>query len=200
MEQLRLIVGLGNPGKDYAGTRHNVGFMVADRLAEKRHVSWTLERKFSARLGKWEQGEQKAILCEPQTFMNLSGEAVGALSRFYRLTPDKVLVIVDDADLPIGQIRMRPAGSSGGHHGLDSIEQQLATREYPRLRVGIGRKAGEGRQITNYVLGHFGVEEKEILEKVLNRAVEQVECWLSAGIQEAMNRFNGAVSAPANKG
>lgn len=200
MEQMQLVVGLGNPGKEYAGTRHNVGFLAVERLAEKLRVSWALEKKFSARLAKIGRGERKDILCEPQTYMNASGEAVGAISRFYRLTPDRVLIVVDDADLPLGQLRMRPGGSSGGHHGLESIEQQLATREYPRLRIGIGRKPGEGRQITNYVLGHFGAEEKVILEQVLNRAAEQIECWLGAGIQEAMNRFNGAISASSNKG
>jgi peptidyl-tRNA hydrolase, PTH1 family len=200
MENLYLVVGLGNPGREYAGTRHNVGFLLAQRLAEEWRMSWTLEKKFSARLAKLERGEQKVILCQPQTFMNASGEALGALSRFYRLAAQRILIVVDDADLPLGQIRLRPGGSSGGHHGLESIEQQLATREYPRLRIGIGRRAEQGRQITNYVLGQFEAAEREILEKVLKRAAEQVECWLSAGIQEAMNRFNGAVTAPANKG
>jgi PTH1 family peptidyl-tRNA hydrolase len=107
---------------------------------------------------------------------------------------------VDDADLPLGQIRMRPGGSSGGHHGLESIERQLATKDYPRLRIGIGRRPGEGRQISQYVLGQFGAEEREIAEIVLDRASEQVECWVDAGIQVAMNRFNGAVDAPSNRG
>jgi len=197
MEQsnLHLIVGLGNPGREYAGTRHNVGFMLVERLAAERRLSWTLEKKFSARLAKWEHGELKVILCEPQTYMNLSGNAVGAVSRFYRIEPDKILIVVDDADLPLGQIRMKPEGSSGGHHGLDSVEQQLATRAYPRLRIGIGR-AGEERQITNYVLGTFGAEDKEILGNVLQRAAGQVDCWLNAGIQMAMNRFNGDITAP----
>ncbi len=200
MEKLHLVVGLGNPGREYAGTRHNVGFLLVERLAEKWRASWSLEKKFSSRVAKREQGEQRVILCQPQTYMNVSGEAVGALSRFYRLSPEQILVAVDDADLPLGQIRMRPGGSCGGHHGLESIEQQLGTQGYPRLRIGIGRKAGDGRQITGYVLGQFGSGEREILDKILTRAAEQVECWLDAGIQEAMNRFNGALVAPSNKG
>ena len=200
MENLYLIVGLGNPGKDYAGTRHNVGFMLVDSLAVRWHKGWALEKKFSAKLAKLDLDGRKIILCQPQTFMNASGEAVGALSRFYQLKVEQILIVVDDADLPLGQIRLRPGGSCGGHHGLESIEQQLATREYPRLRIGIGRRAGDGRQITNFVLGQFGTEEREMVEKVLDRASGQVEAWLSAGIQEAMNRFNGAVIAPSNKG
>ena len=200
MEDTFLVVGLGNPGRDYAGTRHNVGFMLADHLAKKWRGTWTMEKKFSSRIAKVEYAGRKVILCQPQTYMNASGEAVGAISRFYRLIAQQILIVVDDADLPLGQIRMRPSGSSGGHHGLESIEQQLAVRDYPRLRIGIGRRVGEGRQITNYVLGQFGAEEREIVEKVLQRSAEQVECWLSAGIQEAMNRFNGAINATSNKG
>lgn len=200
MEKLYLVVGLGNPGKEYAGTRHNAGFLLVERLAEKWRANWSLEKKFSSRMAKRDKEGQRVILCQPQTFMNASGEAVGALSRFYRLPPEQILVMVDDADLPLGQLRMRPEGSCGGHHGLESIEQQLGTQAYPRLRIGIGRKTGDGRQITGYVLGQFGSEEREILDRVLTRAVEQVECWLAAGIQEAMNRFNGALSAPPNKG
>jgi PTH1 family peptidyl-tRNA hydrolase len=112
---------------------------------------------------------------------------------FYQLPLTQLVVVVDDADLPLGEIRMRPGGSSGGHHGLESIEQHLATREFARLRIGIGRKDG-ARQITNYVLGKFEKTEHEVLEKVLERAVSQIDCWLDAGIQKAMSQFNGAVS------
>lgn len=193
-------MGLGNPGVEYAGTRHNAGFLLAERLAERWRCDWLMERKFVARLARSERNGKKVILCQPQTFMNASGEAVGAVSRFYRLTADRVLIMVDDADLPLGQIRMRPEGSAGGHHGLESVEQQMGSRNYARLRAGIGRRAGDGRQITNFVLGRFEPDERELLDKVLDRATEQVECWLSAGIAEAMNRFNGAVAAPLDKG
>ena len=195
-----LIAGLGNPGPDYATTRHNIGFVLVDRLAARWHARWALEKKFQARLAKAERDGRKVILCQPQTFMNASGEAVGAVSRFYQLPAESILIGVDDADLPLGHVRMKTEGSSGGHHGLESVEQQLATRAYPRLRLGIGRRSEDDREITDYVLGRFAAAERATVEEVLDRATQQVECWLSAGIQEAMNAFNGAVTAPPEKG
>jgi len=129
--------------------------------------------------------------------MNQSGSAVQALTAYYKAPLGRLLVVLDDADLGLGEIRLRAQGSSGGHHGLESIEQHLATREFARLRIGIGRKDG-ARQITNYVLGKFEKTEHEVLEKVLERAVSQIECWLGAGIQKAMSQFNGVVS-PTNE-
>jgi len=193
VEGWHLIAGLGNPGREYARTRHNAGFMVAERLAERARASWSNERKFDARVARWERGGQKVLLVMPGTFMNASGESVGAVAAFYQISPRQVLVVVDDADLPFGEIRMRPSGSSGGHHGLESVEQHLATRDYPRLRVGIGREPGSAREITGYVLADFGRADRELLDKVLTRACDQVECWLADGIQAAMNRFNGKV-------
>jgi PTH1 family peptidyl-tRNA hydrolase len=200
MENLYLIAGLGNPGREYAGTRHNIGFMLVERLASQWKAGWSLEKKFSARLARRDADGKRIYLCQPQTFMNASGEAVAGLHGFYQLPLAQVLIAVDDADLPLGQIRMRAEGSSGGHHGLESVEQQLGTRDYPRLRLGIGRQAAAGRQISNYVLGHFGAEERAVVDEVLNRAGQQVECWLNSGIKEAMNRFNGAAPAPLPKG
>ncbi len=199
MENLYLIAGLGNPGREYAGTRHNIGFMLVERLAAEWKASWVAEKKFDSRLARIEQNGRKIILCQPQTFMNDSGEAVAALARFYQLPAQQILIVVDDADLPLGQIRMKPDGSSGGHHGLESIEQQMGTRVFPRLRLGIGRREGDGRKITNYVLGQFTAAERESLETILARAGQQVDCWLSAGIAAAMNRFNGAIPAPPNE-
>jgi len=124
--------------------------------------------------------------------MNLSGESVGALVKFYRLTPAQVLVAVDDADLPLGEIRLRPGGGNGGHHGLESIEQHLGSREYARLRIGIGRRDG-ARQISGHVLGKFEADELVVLEKVLERAGAQLECWLNDGLPKAMSLFNGKV-------
>ena len=193
MESLYLIVGLGNPGAEYARTRHNAGFMVVDELARRANVSWNLEKKFSARVAKRDRGERRILFAQPQTFMNASGETVGALLNFYRVPSSHLLVIVDDADLPFGEIRLRPKGSAGGHHGLESIEQHIGSQNYARLKVGIGRMADGRREITNYVLGKFGSEEKKLLEKVLGRATDQAECWALDGIQKAMNRFNGAV-------
>jgi peptidyl-tRNA hydrolase, PTH1 family len=200
LENLSLIAGLGNPGSEYAGTRHNIGFLLVERLAAQWRAAWKLEKKFNARLARFEAAGQKIILCQPQTFMNASGEAVGVVGRFYQLPAERMLIVADDADLPLGQIRMRAKGSSGGHHGLESIEQQLATREYPRLRLGIGRRAGDDRQITDYVLGRFTAGEREIVEEALERASRQVECWWSTGIKKAMNQFNGAVTVPPKKG
>lgn len=193
MENLFLVVGLGNPGKEYAKTRHNAGFLLVEKLAQDWKTNWTAEKKFSSRLAKVERGGSKFVLCQPQTFMNASGEAVRAMSDFFRLPAGKILLVVDDADLPFGEIRLRGSGSSGGHHGLESVEEHLGTREFPRLRIGIGRK-DSSRQITNYVLGQFAKDEADLLEKVLARAAGQVECWASGGIAKAMNQFNGVVN------
>jgi PTH1 family peptidyl-tRNA hydrolase len=198
MENVFLIVGLGNPGAEYAKTRHNAGFLLVEKLAAKWNAIWTNERKFRARIAKAERNGRKVLLCEPQTFMNLSGETVGALKDFYQLPLKQILVAVDDADLQLGEIRLRASGSSGGHHGLESIEQHLASREFARLRAGIGRKDG-AREITNHVLGKFDAAENELLEKVLDRASEQVETWLEAGIEKAMNQFNGVVDSTNEK-
>jgi PTH1 family peptidyl-tRNA hydrolase len=130
--------------------------------------------------------------------MNSSGEAVGAVARFYQIPVERLLIVLDDADLPLGQLRLRPGGSSGGHHGLESVEQHLGTKGYARLRVGIGRQCG-AREITSYVLGRFSSTETTLLDKVLNVASDQVECWLEAGIQKAMNQFNGAVAGAENE-
>ena len=189
-----LIVGLGNPGREYVRTRHNAGFLLVEKLAQDWKLGWTMEKKFSSRLAKTERNGRKFVLSQPQTFMNLSGEAVRSLADFFRLSPQNILLVVDDADLPLGEIRLRANGSSGGHHGLESVEQHLGTRDFPRLRIGIGRRVDGVRQITNHVLGQFGNDEAELLEKILTRAAEQVECWASEGIAKAMSRFNGVVN------
>jgi len=200
MEHLHLIAGLGNPSAKYARTRHNIGFQLVERLAEKWRSNWNAEKKFQASVAKATRNGSQVILAQPQTFMNASGEAVGALAGFYRVPPGRVLVAVDDADLPLGEIRLRASGSSGGHHGLESIEQHLGTREFPRLRMGIGRTADGRREITDFVLSPFSGAEAAVVEEVLKAAAGQVECWLDAGIEKAMNQFNGAVKAPDNKG
>jgi PTH1 family peptidyl-tRNA hydrolase len=189
-----LIVGLGNPGAEYAKTRHNAGFLLVEKLAARWKADWSNERKFRARLARSEQDARRMLLCQPQTFMNSSGETVGALKDFYQVPLQRLLVSVDDADLPLGEIRLRAQGSSGGHHGLESIEQHLATREFARLRLGIGRKDG-AREITDYVLARFDAAETALLEKVLVRAADQVDCWLADGMEKAMNQFNGVVDS-----
>src|SRR5512138_2186732 len=177
METLHLIVGLGNPGADYGRTRHNAGFLVVEELARRDRATWNLEKRFNARLAKLDWAGRKVLLAQPQTFMNASGEAVGALLNFYRVPSSQLLVIVDDADLPLGEIRLRPKGSGGGHHGLESIEQRVGSRDYARLKVGIGRTPDGRREITNYVLVKFSASEKPLMEKVLQRAADQAECW-----------------------
>ncbi len=198
MENLYLIVGLGNPGADYARTRHNAGFLVTERLAERWRARWNYENKFNARLARTERGSRRVLLCEPQTYMNASGEAVGAVAAFYQIPLAGLVIVVDDADLALGEIRLRPGGSSGGHHGLESVEQHLGTRDYARLRIGIGRQAG-AREITGYVLGRFNSTEAAQADKVLTAAADQVETWLDAGIQKAMSQFNGVVGDSANE-
>lgn len=196
MEALYLIVGLGNPGQEYARTRHNIGFLAVERFGERQRAVWNVEKRFESRIAKVELGDRRVMLCQPQTYMNVSGRAVGALADFYRLPANRLLVVVDDADLPFGELRMRGSGSSGGHHGLESIEERLGTRDYARLRMGIGRQRTDVREISGHVLGKFGAAEAETLELMLDRAAAQIARWLDAGLQRAMNEFNGAVKAP----
>lgn len=196
MDALYLIVGLGNPGQEYARTRHNIGFLAVERFGERQRAVWNVEKRFESRLAKVELGDKRVMLCQPQTYMNVSGRAVGALVDFYRLPANRLLVVVDDADLPFGELRMRGSGSSGGHHGLESIEERLGTRDYARLRMGIGRQRTDVREIAGHVLGKFGAAEAETLELMLDRAAAQMARWLDAGLQRAMNEFNGAVKAP----
>jgi peptidyl-tRNA hydrolase, PTH1 family len=199
MEKLYLIVGLGNPGAEYAQTRHNAGFAVTERLAERWKISWRQEKRFQARLARADISAGRVLLCQPQTFMNCSGQAVSALAGFYRVPVPQLLVVTDDADLPLGLLRLRPSGSSGGHHGLESIEQHLGTRDFARLKVGIGRQPG-AREITGYVLGRFASTEAALADKVFNVASDQVETWLEAGIQKAMSLFNGPVEDSVDEG
>ncbi len=185
--EVKLVVGLGNPGPRYANTRHNVGFMVVDRLARKAGVSLT-KRQCNALTGIGSIGRQKVCLAKPQTFMNLSGDAVACLVRFYRVAPEDLIVIYDDRDLPAGRVRMRERGSAGGQHGMESIIARLGTNEFPRLRIGIGRPAE--MDAVDHVLGSFSPEERPLMEEALKRAVEAVQCALSEGVPAAMNSFN----------
>ena len=199
MEHSHLIVGLGNPGAEYARTRHNAGFMVAERLADRWRVEWVAAKRFNSRMARTERSGRRVLLCRPQTFMNASGVSVRTVADYYGVTLSRLLVVVDDADLPLGEIRLRPIGSSGGHHGLESIEQHLGTRDFARLRIGLGRESG-AREITDYVLSRFSSTEAALVDRVLTAACDQVECWLDAGIQKAMSQFNGVVDDPANEG
>jgi peptidyl-tRNA hydrolase, PTH1 family len=182
----KLVVGLGNPGKEYAGTRHNIGFDVVDRLAAKRECSLRNRSKFSAAIG--ETGG--VTLVKPQTFMNRSGTAVAAVVNWLKLTPQNALVVVDDADLPLGQLRLRLSGGSGGHNGLRSIIEALGSEGFARLRVGIGRREPMGTDITNHVLGKFSAAERTAAREAAEEAVAAVECCLKEGLTAAMNQFN----------
>ena len=170
-----------------------------ETLATRWSASWREEKKFEARLATGKCAGRKALVCQPLTYMNASGIAARSLSDYYRIPVEQLVVAVDDADLPLGEIRLRPSGGTGGHHGLESVEQYLGTREYARLRLGIGRADGL-REITGHVLGRFGKDDQKWVEAVLERAADQVECWLQAGIQKAMNNFNGMVVHPEHKG
>lgn len=186
-----LIAGLGNPGAEYAQTRHNAGFLLAEALAERWHAGWRNETRFAASLAKASAAGRVIWLVRPLTYMNASGESVGEVQRYYRVPTEQLLVAVDDADLPLGTVRLRPDGSSGGHHGLESVESHVGTRKYARLRLGIGRTEAEVREITGHVLGRFSRAESEVFERVLAHAVAQVTCWLEDGIEKAMARYNG---------
>jgi PTH1 family peptidyl-tRNA hydrolase len=196
MDNLFLVVGLGNPGREYAGTRHNAGFLVVDRFAERLGARWKLEDKFQARIARGELEGRKVVLCQPQTFMNSSGIAVVKTADYFKIPLNQLLVSVDDADLPFGEIRLRPSGSSGGHHGLDSVQSQLGSKEYARQRIGIGRTGPDLRDIHGHVLGRFSEPDRLLLEKVLERAASQIAYWIDHGISKAMNNFNGVVDAP----
>lgn len=195
MNAPKLIVGLGNPGAEYRNTRHNAGFMVADRLAGQWRAVFRTEKKFFAELAEAAVEGQRMILVKPLTFMNVSGKAVAEVTRFHKVTGDRLLVITDDADLPLGTLRLRPGGSPGGHHGLESVEQHLGSRDYARLKLGIARPDQAARDIAGHVLGKFGADEQPLWEKVLQRAAKQVECWAAEGIAKAMNQYNGPVEA-----
>lgn len=201
MATTSLIVGLGNPGPEYADTRHNAGFLLLEKLSQRWNVRWRDEKRFQSRLAMVNQAGDRILLCQPQTYMNASGEAIGALCHFYKVPTDRVLVAVDDADLALGTIRLRPGGRSGGHHGLDSIQSHLGGSQFARLRIGIapGRRADSTRQITGFVLGRFARDEQDLLGRVLNRAADQAVSWLNDGVAKAMNDFNGAIDAPQNE-
>ena len=193
----KLVVGLGNPGKEYEGTRHNIGFAVLDRLAEKFGCSFRSKWRFSAKIAEAAAGDAgKVVLAKPQTFMNRSGMAVNTLLQWLKVEPAQLLVVVDDADLPLGQIRLRIAGGSGGHNGLRSIIETLGgNEEFARLRVGIGRSAPLGEDISGHVLGRFAPPERELAGQAVAAAVEAVDCCLREGLTEAMNQFNRKKSA-----
>jgi PTH1 family peptidyl-tRNA hydrolase len=184
-----LIVGLGNPGRQYQNTRHSVGFMVVNRLAERLGISFSrLESK--ALVTKGDHQNHRLVLAKPQTFMNLSGQAVDSLVKFYKVPLEQILIVYDDADLPLGTLRIRPAGGSAGQKGMASILERLGTHEVPRLRFGIGRPPGR-MPASAYVLQDFGKAELELLPGLLDRSVDAVLAFVRDGLEAAMNQYNG---------
>ena len=181
---IRIIVGLGNPGRDYAETRHNVGFMVLDRLARRFGAEWKLDK---ARKGELAAGPG-VLLIKPQTFMNCSGECVGPIMRYYKFEPEQVLVIYDDISVPVGTMKLRSSGSAGGHNGMKSLIAHLGGEKFPRLRVGIG--APGQKEMVGHVLGKFAPDERPLLEECLAKAEEATVMMMREGFQAAANKFN----------
>jgi PTH1 family peptidyl-tRNA hydrolase len=187
-----LIIGLGNPGREYRDTRHNMGFLALDAIGQTLGVSLSrLQSK--ALIGQGTYLGKRVILAKPQTFMNLSGQSVGALVRFYKIPMERLLVIHDDIDLPFGTLRMRPDGGSGGQKGLASIIEHLGTKTFPRLRLGIGRPPGR-MEAAGYVLQAFTGQEKELLVPMFDRAREAVLLYLQEGLEKAMTQYNGELA------
>lgn len=187
-----LIAGLGNPGRQYRNNRHNVGFKLLDGLADRLGVQFArLESK--ALVTKTNYQDSRLVLAKPQTFMNLSGQAIASLQRYYKVPLENLLVVYDDVDLDLGVLRIRPAGGAGGHKGISSIIERLSTQEFPRMRVGIGRPPGR-MEAADYVLQDFSDRECSVLEEVIPRGVDAVLLYVSAGIDAAMNQYNGIVA------
>ena len=189
---MKLIVGLGNPGRRYAANRHNIGFTCVDFLAKKHAISLS-QRKFRSLIGAGEVEGIKVLLAKPRTFMNLSGQAVSALMHYYRIDVPDIVVVYDDLDIPLGRMRIRERGSAGGHNGMKSLIAHLGNQDFARIRVGIAPLEGEDQQRTNvpaYVLGEFNSEEKGVIKKVVPEVASAVECLLTEGIATAMNRYN----------
>jgi peptidyl-tRNA hydrolase, PTH1 family len=188
-----LIVGLGNPGPEYRHTRHNVGFMLADRLAERLGIKFSrLESK--ALVTKGDHMGRRIVLAKPHTFMNLSGQAVGALARYYKVPPANLLVAYDDVDLPLGTIRIRPGGGSAGQKGMASIIERLGTQVIPRMRLGISRPPGR-MEAADYVLQRFSPAEQELLSPTLDRAADAALLFVVQGLETAMNQYNGVTQS-----
>jgi peptidyl-tRNA hydrolase, PTH1 family len=181
---IRLIAGLGNPGPEYAATRHNIGFIVVDQLAAQFGSTWEKSTKWDA---LWAKGGG-ALVVKPMAFMNRSGYPLFAIAQFYKIEPGQILVILDDLALPVGRLRLRTGGGTGGHNGLESIIMQFGTQEIPRLRIGIGQAPPAGS--VDYVLSRFFEEEKPIVRSTIDRAVDAVKCSIDNGLISAMNTFN----------
>lgn len=185
-----LLVCLGNPGEKYENTRHNAGFMVADEIGARRNLP--IQRlKFKALTNLFTISGEKVLVMKPVTYMNLSGEAVRPAADFYKIPPERILVVSDDTALPAGRLRIRKGGSAGGHNGLKSIIQHLGTDQFPRLRVGVGEKPHPDYDMADWVLGRFTGEDRARMDQAVERAADAIECILKEGLDRGMSRFNG---------
>lgn len=188
MNDLIVVVGLGNPGRKYEETRHNVGFEVVEILATRHKIKMT-KLKFKALYGEGVIGGKKVLLVKPQTYMNLSGESVRDIINWYKVPVENIIIIYDDIDLPVGKLRLRPKGSAGTHNGMKSVIYQIMSHEFPRVRIGID-KPPEGWNLANYVTSKFSKEEQRKIAEVIVSAADAVEAIIDSGIDQAMNKFN----------
>jgi PTH1 family peptidyl-tRNA hydrolase len=194
-----LIVGLGNPGKAYEKTRHNIGFEAVSLLAKKHHLEFKKQLKFKGSIAEGQIGDTSAILLMPLTFMNLSGEAVALAMRYFAVDLSRLIILLDDVALPLGQLRIRINSGTGGHNGLKSVEEHLQTNRYARLRIGVGDR-GQGEDLADHVLGRFSKEEEKLIPGVLERVVQSVEIWMDKGLTSAMNYANSSSSSTPSIG
>jgi len=188
LEDLFVIVGLGNPGAKYENTRHNVGFDTVEILSRRHNIKLS-KLKHKALIGDGNIGGRKVILAKPQTFMNLSGESVREIVEWYKIPVKNIIIVYDDIDLPVGKLRLRPKGSAGTHNGMKSVIYQIQSDEFPRVRIGID-KPPEGWDLANYVLGRFSNDERKMVEEAIERAADAVETIVKSGIDSAMNKYN----------
>lgn len=186
---MKLIVGLGNIGKEYETTRHNIGFMVADAIAKKHEVSFNKEER-DAMVAEFRVGGEKILIIKPTTFMNDSGVAVGQFARFYNIAPEDIVIIHDDMDLPVGFLRIRPNGSSGGHNGIKSVQSHLGTDGFVRFRVGIGHPVHEHKVVLDYVLTKFNQEEQKIMTNTIDNVANAADAWITDELEKVMNKYN----------
>jgi len=184
---MKVVAGLGNPGRKYEGTRHNVGFDVVDELSKRWRIE-TSRRRFNSQFGDGRIRDERVLLLKPQTYMNLSGRAVREALTFYKLASAALLVVVDDMALPLGRLRIRSKGSGGSHNGLNNVIDEIDTEEFARLRVGIGAVSGE--RAVSHVLGSFDEQDRACVDQTVIRAADAVECWLIEGVEAVMNRYN----------
>lgn len=192
---MKLIAGLGNPGREYAETPHNVGFRAVDTLAETAGATWKIEPQFKADCAKTTLGGEAVLLVKPTTYMNNSGEALASLMHYFRIAPEALVVITDDVHLPPGRIRVRTEGSAGGHNGLKSIIAHLGTQQFTRVRIGVGEPKHGSQDLINHVLGPISAESSTPISQGIQAAAQATQCWLSQGASAAMNQFNAPTSS-----